>query len=338
MKWRLLPAVLSFCMPLLILGPAQGQNAEKVAFSTFTPTGHTNLLLGSAPRADFHADAVLTLPTSVSKRLPVIIILPGAGGHVDDHLAFWRSRLLSSGFGVVAVDPLRVRNLGPAQSERLSPAADLADAFNVLKAVAAHPLVDRDRVAILGFSRGGLSAWDAQAEAFTTAVLGPSAGVRFAAHAALYPPCHYAHVERLSTPVPTLLVLAGADARTPPEHCLALVKVASARGYSTEVTVVDGAQHAFDYFVPVFQDSNAFSSKGCRPLAVDTAAPYPRPFHLDDGSPLVATDGAAPVGRILEWARQCRRPTTAPTGNQNADERERAASAVVAFFVATLKP
>lgn len=135
-----------------------------------------------------------------------------------------------------------------------------------------------------------------------------------------------------------LFVLAAADARTPPEHCQSLAEVASALGYNTQVTVIGGAQHAFDYFVPVFQDPNGFSSKGCRPLVVDTATPYPRPVHLDDGSPLVAGDGPAPILKILEWVRQCRRPTVALTGNQKDSEREEAASAVVAFLGETLKP
>lgn len=135
-----------------------------------------------------------------------------------------------------------------------------------------------------------------------------------------------------------LIVLAGADARTPPEHCQSLVKVARERGYDPQVTVIEGAQHAFDYFLPVFRDTNAFSSKGCRAVAVDTAPPYPRPVHLDDGSPLIAGDGAAPVARILEWSRQCRRATSALTGNQSAEERERAVAVVLNFFIATLKP
>jgi dienelactone hydrolase len=338
MKKLPIPAILSLCMLFAHFGMAHAQTAEKVSFSTFTPTGHTNLLLGSGSRSELKTDAMLILPTSDQKRHPVVVIVPGAGGHVEDHLAFWRSKLLASGIGVVAIDPLRIRNLAADQSERLTPAADLVDTFRVLKALTAHPFVDRDRVAILGFSRGGLAAWDSQAEAFSTAALGPSSGVRFAAHAALYPPCHYAHVERRAVQVPALLVLAGADARTPPEHCQSLVKAASTRGYSTQVTVIDGAQHAFDYFLPVFLDANGFSSKGCRPLVLDTAAPYPRPVHLDDGSPLVAGDGPAPVPQILEWSRQCRRPTPALTGNQKASEREEAALSIVAFFVATLKP
>jgi dienelactone hydrolase len=338
MKKLFIPATISFCMLFSLFGTVRAQSAEKVTFSTFTPTGHTNLLLGSGSRSEIKADAMLTLPNSTQGRQPVIVIVPGAGGQVEEHLAFWRSRILAAGIGVVAVDPLRIRNLAPDQSERLTLAADLVDTLRLLKALTAHPLVDRDRIGILGFSRGGLIAWDSQAEAFTTAALGASSGVRFVAHAALYPPCHYAHIERRSVQVPALLVLAGADARTPPEQCQSLVKAASTRGYSTQVTVVEGAQHAFDYFLPAFLDANGFSSKGCRPLVVDTAAPYPRPVYLDDGSPLVTGDGPAPVPQILEWSRQCRKPTPALTGNQKASEREEAASAVVAFFVSTLKP
>lgn len=338
MVQRPIRAISSICLLLIACGVAQAQSTEKITFSTFTPTGHTNLLLGSTTRSEIKTDATLTLPTSAQKRHPVVIIVPGAGGHVEDHLAFWRSKILDAGMGVLAIDPLRIRNLAPDQSERLTPAADLVDTLRALNALAAHPLVDRERVAVLGFSRGGLAAWDLQADAFTTASLGAASGVRFVAHAALYPPCHYAHVEQRARQVPTLVVLAGADARTPPEHCQLLVKAASTRGYNTQVVVIDGAQHAFDYFLPVFQDPNGFSSKGCRALVVDTAAPYPKPIHLDDGSPLVAGEGAAPVPQILEWARRCRRPTLALTGNQKASEREEAASAVVSFFIATLKP
>lgn len=327
------------CAALMGVTAASAQSTEKLVFETFTPTGHTQLLLGTAPRQPVRAEAQFALPaTPAARRLAVVMLLPGAGGHVDDHQRFWRDRLLASGFGVITVDPMRIRGLAADQSERLSPAADLVDAIGTLKAAVAHPAVDRDRIGILGFSRGGIAAWDTQAEALTTAVLGPGSGLRFAAHAALYPACHYAHVERRSAPTSALFVLAGADARTPPEHCQALVKLAATRGYSTQVTVVEGAQHAFDYFMPVFRDDNGFSSKGCRPLAVEPVAPYPRPFHLDDGSPLVTGDGAAPVSRILDWARQCRRPTAALTGNQTAAERDSAVAAVLAYFVAALKP
>lgn len=338
MEKSLTPAAILICVLLASIGPVQAQGAERVTFTTFTPTGHTNLLLGSGARSEINAEAALTLPMSSQKRHPVVVIVPGAGGQVEDHLAFWRSRILAAGMGVAAVDSMRIRNLAPDQSERLPLAADLVDTVRLLKALAAHPLVDRDRIAVLGFSRGGLIAWDLQAQAFSNAALGPSSGVRFAAHAALYPPCHYAHVEQRAVPAPALLVLAGADVRTPPEHCQALVRAASTRGYRTQVIVVDGAQHAFDYFIPAFMDANGWSSKGCRPLVVDTAPPYPRPVHVDDGSPLVASDGPAPVAQILEWSRQCRKPTPALTGNQKPGEREEAASAVIAFLAATLKP
>lgn len=339
------PGLLRAALALLASAPclvAQAQTAEKFGFSTFTPTGHTQVLQGTS-RQEVQAEAILALPAaSGSKRFPVIVVLPGAGGHVDDHLGFWRSRLLAAGFGVVAIDPMRIRHLAPEQSERLTPAADLVDAFSALKVLVQLPAVDADRVAVLGFSRGGLSAWDAQAEAFARAIMGADASARFAAHAALYPPCHYVHVEQKiaqkKAPVPTLLVLAGADARTPPEHCQALAKVALTRGYQPKIAVIEGAQHAFDYFTPVFTDRDGFSSKGCRPLGVDTAAPYPKPFHLDDGSPLVAGDGATPVSRIIEWSRQCRRPTAALTGNQKPAERDTAASMVVDFLTTALKP
>ena len=326
------------CMLFLHIGTLQAQTSQKITFSTFTPTGHTNLLLGNGPRAEIKAEATLRLPSSDSKRHPVIVVVPGQGGHVEEHFAFWQSRLLSSGFGVLAIDPLRIRNLARDQGERLSTAADMVDVFRVLKSLTANPHVDPERVAILGFSRGGLVAWDTQADAFMAAILGASPGIRFAAHAALYPPCHYAQVERRRVHVPTLLVLAGADAWTPPEHCQSLVKAASDFGYGTKVTVVEGAQHAFDYFMPVSQDSNAMSSKGCRPLLVNTATPYPRPVHHDDGSLLVAGEGPAPVAQILDWGRQCRRQTTAPIGNQRPAEREEAALTVIAFFTQTLKP
>src|SRR5262249_56151877 len=89
-----------------------------------------------------------------------------------------------------------------------------ADALVALRLLATHPKLDRQRIGIMGFSKGGQVALYTALEPFRRAVI--TDPTRFAAHAPLYPACNSWQVSDQVTGAPMLILLRRRDTYTPP--------------------------------------------------------------------------------------------------------------------------
>jgi dienelactone hydrolase len=94
----------------------------------------------------------LTLPRSHKGPAPVVVLVHGTAG-VDSRYAFHRPALLDAGIGTFEVD--FKTNIFTSGSDRPPIATFQPWAFGALKALRSHPLVDANRIAIMGFSLGG---------------------------------------------------------------------------------------------------------------------------------------------------------------------------------------
>jgi dienelactone hydrolase len=123
-----------------------------------------------------------------SGRLPVVIFIAGSGGF-NANTDVWDRQFLEMGISTFALDAFAGRGItsvvqDQSQIGRLNA---ILDVYRSLAVLAAHPRVDPNRIAVMGFSRGGQAALYASVRRFQK--LWNAANVEPAAYFALYPQC-----------------------------------------------------------------------------------------------------------------------------------------------------
>lgn len=181
---------------------------------------------------------ILRLPEKSAARVPAVVIAHGTGG-VDGRGAKWAAFFLQHGIGSLEIDYFGPRGFRGGTSQRLpTPTHDI---YTAVKLLATHPRVDSQRIAVIGFSRGGAMSVDSSNYAEMLA------GVRTAAHVGLYPWCG-GDLNIVDDPtLPPVLILSGAN-----DHylfnstCERLAKRAAARGRAVRFKAYEGAYHGWD--------------------------------------------------------------------------------------------
>jgi dienelactone hydrolase len=200
--------------------------------------GQTGAIAYRSQHEDVVLAGFLRLPERPEARVPAVVIIHGTGG-IDGRGTKWATFLLEHGIGSLEIDYFGPRGVRDGASRRLP--TPTHDVYSALRMLATHPRIDRERLAVLGFSRGGRMALDS---ADYTATL---AGVRTAAHVALYPQCD-GGMGLLGDPgLPPVLILSGAE-----DHyqfngaCQAAARLARARGRTATFKAYPGAYHGWD--------------------------------------------------------------------------------------------
>jgi dienelactone hydrolase len=120
----------------------------------------------------------------------------------------------------------------------------LADAFAGLAFLDARPDVDARRVAIIGFSYGGMSsvfaAYGQVADAFA------GVGPRFAAHVAFYGPCIARLDDPATTGAPVLMLWGGRDQIVDAARCEEIAADLEKGGSPTRLVAYPDALHRWD--------------------------------------------------------------------------------------------
>lgn len=186
--------------------------------------------------------AYLALPRSAGPH-PAVVLLHGCGGFHAQMLS-WADRLSRWGYVALAVDSFGPRGI----SVRCGGFGEQpADSYAALHYLATRPFVDTTRVAVMGFSMGGISVLR-DLERGRPVALQPQ---EFRAGIAFYPDC--AGSSGFMT-APVLLLIGQADDWTPASACEAMVAGKGDIGISrqpgdrsaVQLVVYPGAYHAFD--------------------------------------------------------------------------------------------
>ena len=225
-------------------------NGEKIHFAS----------IGMNP---IHLTGTLTLPKGYKAPVPVVVLVHGTAG-VDSRYSFHRPALLKAGIGTFEVDFKTGIFTGP--SDRPRNATFQPFAFGALKALRANPLVDPDRIAIMGFSLGGHLSVSVAAKSLLTLWLGPDQP-GFAAHVGFYPGCKWLY-DRFAFTEPTgapILILAGdKDSYGDGENCPKFVKWLNEKQPGlVSIKIYSNVHHGFD---------RAGSWKGYDPIAINQTA------------------------------------------------------------------
>src|SRR5690606_15379215 len=100
-----------------------------------------------------------TLPTEAARPLPAVVMLHSSIGQASQDWLYVE-RLPGLGIAVLAIDSFGARGVEKTVEDPtlVSEASMLADAYAGLALLAEDPRIDPARIAVLGFSKGGISA------------------------------------------------------------------------------------------------------------------------------------------------------------------------------------
>jgi len=178
---------------------------------------------------------------------PALVIHHGSGGLSAAREGRYAREMVAMGVAAVVIDSFKPRGVtSTVEDQSAVTGADFnLDALGALKALGGNPRIDRTKIGITGFSKGGTSTLMASHERLVTAA-GVPAGLRYALHVPFYPSCASQYYQPKTTGAPIYMLLGGADTYVGAEPCQTYAEALRAGGAHIEVTVFPGAMHGFD--------------------------------------------------------------------------------------------
>lgn len=247
--WRRMAMVLLLggcAQDALVLTPAPPPAPEsgEIAFHT----------AGSLARG---SDGRFTLgpPQSISGELrlpqgagpfPAVVLAHGCNGNASMERS-WGAQLREWGYATFVLDSFRGRGILEVctNGRTLRPLQRVPDAYGALRVLAENPKIDARRVALMGFSHGGVLAMIASTQ-WARDTFVPAGQPAFRAFLPFYPNCNASYPERHQVSAPVRIHAGEADDWTPARPCAELAASLRASGQDVQIEVYPGAHHAFD--------------------------------------------------------------------------------------------
>ena len=171
---------------------------------------------------------------------PAIVLLHGSGGVEARRDADWVKRLTNWGYVTLQVDSFGPRGVSPSEvikrASTVPHSVRARDAHGAMRYLAEFPFVDTDKIAVMGWSHGGLAT--------IVSLTHNYGGNPFKAAIAFYPYCSYS----LNWMTAPLLVLTGEeDDWCPASRCKEMMPAAKTQ-YEVILKIYPGAYHDFDWY------------------------------------------------------------------------------------------
>lgn len=179
-------------------------------------------------------------------RLPVVVLIHGSGG-IGANMEPWTQRFNAMGISTFVIDGFTGRGLTSVNTDqaRLGRLNFIVDIYSALDILAKHPRVDPDRVALMGFSRGGQAALYASLSRFQA--MWNKSGLQFAAYIPFYPDCATTYLTDTDVAARPIRIFHGSpDDYNPVASCKAYVQRLHDARHDVALTEYPGAQHGFD--------------------------------------------------------------------------------------------
>jgi len=222
-------------------------------------------LRGDKAGPDVLLGGELRLPFGVSGRVPAVVLIHGSGG-IGSGPDMWAHILNEAGIAAFILDSFSGRNIVSTveDQDQLNSLSMTLDAYRALDALAAHPRIRADRIAVWGFSKGAVPAVYSAVERFRASFGNQN---RFAAHVGFYTPCNIAYDgDAAMGGVPIRLYHGSSDDYVNPAACRTLVSRLKPAGVDIALTEYADSQHGFDSPTspPLLAVPKAQSTRNCR--------------------------------------------------------------------------
>ena len=196
---------------------------------------------------------------------PAVLVMHGCGGINSNHRG-WAGRLRDWGYAAALLDSFGPRNANQTClviGSNPKPIVRAQDAFNAATYLRTLPTIQPDRIGLLGFSHGGITALFAT---LASEVPTDRGGHPLQAVVAFYPGCLRKPGwtgNTLGEPASDLLILIGKnDDWVSAAECLKYVEAQSGFPHAPTIKVYPGAVHAFDSAYRVGTDRRATCKAG----------------------------------------------------------------------------
>lgn len=262
---RQLPGIVAgmLAAALLILAPVQamafritdpwpdpGAVGSLVRQSTVTVESSDPFIpadIGHAPRRAVQGLLFMPANARPDHTTPAVVMLHGSAGMISDR-AKYGPQLASMGVAVLLLETYDSRaDLGTGFVQRVLNITEtmfVADAYAGLRYLAERPEIDARRVALAGFSYGGMATeyamYAQMADAFAPG------GPRFAGHVAYYAPCIARFADSRTTGAPLLMLYGAEDELIRPDRCEQVADDLRSGGSPVEIVSYPGAVHQWD--------------------------------------------------------------------------------------------
>jgi dienelactone hydrolase len=232
---------------LALSAAAPASAAEKIVIPSATPASLSALLRHDAPSVTVTGE--LLLPPQARGPLPAMVLKHGSGGMSGpggDNVRRWAAALNAWGIAALMVDSFAPRGLSETATDQgtLSSWADVADALAALKALGLDPRIDRTRIGVVGWSRGGTVALETALETVRKSVVADD--LKFAAHVVLYGAAVTQFRDRATDRSAMLFLHGEADDYVPIEPIREFAAWAQSMGNPVSVVGYPGTYHDFD--------------------------------------------------------------------------------------------
>jgi dienelactone hydrolase len=198
---------------ILAAGASIAAAQQKISVPSVTPTSLAQLIHHQAPAATVSGE--LYMPPKASGPVPALVLKHGSGGlqtpTTGANIRKWAATFTGWGIAAFLVDSFGPRGLtsSVADQAKVSSWADVADALAGLKVLAADPRIDKTRIGIMGWSRGGGVALKTSLETIRKSVILDD--LKFAAHIVFYGDAEFQYRDRTTDQSPMLFLHGESD-------------------------------------------------------------------------------------------------------------------------------
>jgi dienelactone hydrolase len=243
----LLGCALAGCAPALkdVKTSLSAADAGTISFATAGSVVRRDAnLLGVAPDR-IALSGELTFPVGTGP-FPAVVLAHGCSGPGYGD-AKWAITLRDWGYATFVIDSFAGRGLREVctNAQTLGGQQRIPDAYGALRFLATHPRIDARRIALMGFSHGGILAVGASTTWARDTFAAGEAGFR--AIFAFYPFCNTDYPERQTIYAPLRIHTGASDDWTPAKPCAELVASLRASGQNAAIDIYPDGHHGFDY-------------------------------------------------------------------------------------------
>lgn len=205
----------------------------------------------------------LTIPidsSNLEKKYPLVVGVAGSLGWSKHHLEYLQM-YREMGIATFELNSFKSRGITTTvgTQNEVTIAAMILDSYRALEKLSNHPLIDKDKISITGWSLGGgvtlFSAWLPVKNAINKELF-------FNSHLAYYPPCFIDPDNIDFSNSPIHILIGELDNWTPAQPCVDFVNKLKIKS-NIDITVYENSYHSFDRDSPVIRNEKAYNFSDC---------------------------------------------------------------------------